>query len=125
MRNDIFRDSASVPEAAIQQYEEFKKNFKRTEDACRDVGLRFTPVVLEAHGGGWGGSLRGVVDWIAKATATLHNERESVVSAKIAQRIASTLQRESARAILRRSPAPEPGIVSSGWENFREEAIWQ
>ena len=87
--------------------------------------MNFTPPVLEAHGGGWGGSLRGVVDWIAKASAALHNERESVVSAKIAQRISSTPQRENAGAILRRTPVPELAIVSSGWKDWRDETVWQ
>ena len=33
-------------------YEAFKRDYKQTDRVCQDQGLRFTPVILEAHGGG-------------------------------------------------------------------------
>ena len=80
------------------RYEELKRTHLRTADLCAEVGLRFTPCVLEAHGGGWNGAVRGLVEWMAGRTAASQHMRPEAESLRIAQRIRVSLQRENARA---------------------------
>ena len=72
------------------------------------------PMVVEAHGGGMGKQFRQVLDSIAKQTAAVTGLRSDFCSSLIAQRISVTLQRENARAILRRlSERPDDSAVRS------------
>ena len=59
-------------------------------------------MVVESHGGGWSHTFRRMIDWIASSSAASSHEDPAAVSLRIAQRIACSLQRENARAILRR-----------------------
>ena len=59
-------------------------------------------MVIDAHGGGMGKDFRSVVDSIGKQAAAVSGFRHDFHSLLIAQRISVTLQRENARAILRR-----------------------
>ena len=59
-------------------------------------------MVLEAHGGGMGKQFRKVVDSIAEQTAAVTGLRSEFCSLLLAQRISISLQRENARAVLRR-----------------------
>ena len=80
------------------------------------MGASFRPLVLEACGGGWSSALRETVAWVAtesRAMCGSAGSTPSVVSLKIAQRISCTLQRENARAVLRRSPGPVDGSYDS------------
>ena len=97
------------------RYEEFKRNHLQTDEQCREAGVRFTPMVLESHGGGWSGRVRGFVDWIARATAAAHHTDTAEESLRIAQRIGVTLQRENARALLERLVPVSTGPGPSGW----------
>ena len=75
-------------------------------------------MVLEAHGGGWHAAFRHAVDWISTAASTNGHEVYSIISLRIAQRISCSLQRENARAILRREvgdvcvDSALPGVVA-------------
>ena len=60
-------------------------------------------MVLEAHGGGWHSGLRAATDWISKNSGAINQESTALTSLRIAQRIACSLQRENARAVLRRT----------------------
>ena len=118
LRADLFRESINHPETVILEYEEIKKLYKETEEVCRRSGLLFKPMVIEGHGGGWGGSFRGMVDWIAQTASAVHSEAKSAISLRIAQRVSASLQRENARAILRRAPdicSAEPLPVWTDW----------
>ncbi len=75
-------------------------------------------MVVEAHGGGWSGTLRKVVDDIAARQKTLHDGSEPG-SLRIAQRLAICLQAENARAILKRLSGPEMAEVT-----IEDEATW-
>ena len=97
------------------RYEELKRTHLRTADLCAEVGLRFTPCVLEAHGGGWNGAVRGLVEWMAGRTAAAQHTRPEAESLRIAQRISVSLQRENARAILRRLVPAGADTQPSGW----------
>ena len=58
LRGDLLHQVIDQPETVFERYERFKKGFKQTEQHCRDQGLCFTPMILEAHGGG-GAKLSG------------------------------------------------------------------
>jgi hypothetical protein len=107
--------AAHEPGHVFMRYEELKRNHLQTDEQCRAAGVRFTPMILESHGGGWSGKVRGFVDWLARASAAAHHADAAEESLRIAQRISVTLQRENARAVLRRlvpvSSCPGP----SGW----------
>jgi hypothetical protein len=96
------------PEGAIKAYEEEKRNFKPngaelpTGEACRLAGFTFYPMVMEAHGGGWGAEARAVIGSIAKCVAAARSCEPASASLEIAQRISIALHRENARAILKR-----------------------
>ena len=59
---------AAEPGEVFAPYEELKRTHFRMADLCAEVGLRFTPCVLKAHGGGWNGAVRGLVEWMAGRT---------------------------------------------------------
>jgi len=65
-------------------------------------------MIIEAHGGGMSSSLRSAINWMAKAGASLGNDSQASLSLRIAQRISCSLQRENARAVLRRMVVDEP-----------------
>jgi len=85
-----------------------------TETLCCQQGFTFVPMVVEAHGGGMGKQFRQVLDSIAKQTAAVTGLRSDFCSSLIAQRISVILQRENARAILRRlSERPDDNAARS------------
>ena len=109
---------AETPGLVFQNYEDTKRQYKDTAATCVAAGFNFVPLILEAHGGGWSPLLRSTVDWVSKTQAICHHEDKAAVSLRIAQRISCTLQKENARAILRRSAAvPAPSALPSGWDN--------
>ena len=80
-------------------------------------------MILEAHGGGWSGTFRGVIDWVARSAAAAHHEEPAAVALRIAQRISSSLQRENARAVLRRQALQDPEPQAS-WEGAADGETW-
>ena len=124
MRSDLFRISAVDPGTAFEHYERHKKNHLNTEQLCTAAGIRFVPLVLEAHGGGWSPMTRGFVDWVARQLAARSQEEPGSTSLRIAQRISCALQTENARAVLARMGEPvaqQPGTAD--WDTaFRELA---
>ena len=85
--------------------EDGKRSHQATEAQCRAEGLQFVPLVAEACGGGWGPT--AVRTW--KALGALHaarsGEPQSKVVEQLQQVLSVALQRENARAVLRRLPA--------------------
>ena len=108
MQASLLRQSADDPTSVIVTYEQRKRDFtpdgetESTESLCNRQGFSFTPMVIDAHGGGMGKDFRSVVDSIGKQAAAVSGSRPDFHSLLIAQRISVTLQRENARAILRR-----------------------
>ena len=103
------------PEVIFADYETVKRQHLETEVKCRAAGFSFTPVVLESHGGGMSKLTRNLVSWLGKAIAAAQGSNPDQESLRIAQRMSSTLHRESARAILRRLPLPEEERPTSVW----------
>ena len=63
-------------------------------------------MVVEAHGGGWGKEARRALAVLAKRAADATGDDPSQVAAEHAQRLSHLLQKENARAVLRRLQAP-------------------
>ena len=123
MRADFLARSAIDAGSIFPAYEHLKRTFKDTERACSQSGFRFTPMVIEAHGGGWSPLARGVLDKLAKAQSAAWAEGQEPSSLRIAQRISCTLQRENARAVLRRVCPPTPDPAAGGWGEPELEAV--
>ena len=115
MQAGLLRNVMEEPGYVFMRYEDFKQQHLRTAEQCQTAGFQFTPLVFEAHAGGFSGKARHLIEWLARAAAAAHHAETAAESLRIAQRISITLQRETARAVLRRlsCDAPEPGL--SGW----------
>jgi len=124
LRSDHYWQVLDDPGRVFADYEAFKRDYKQTDQICRDQGLLFTPMILEAHGGGWSPTCRGIVDWIARQIAAVTHKDQSVVSLRIAQRISCSLQRENARAIMRRFADPVEIGADTGWANLEDVESW-
>ena len=104
----MFRGAIREPEQVLVAYEDFKKAFKAvgealpTAELCSQNGIDFVPMVVEAHGGGWGPAARRVLDMVAKHGSAITSDEPEEISLTIAQRLSCSLQRESARAVMRR-----------------------
>jgi hypothetical protein len=114
MRSDSYRAVIDNPQTVFDHYEDFKRSYKQTDQSCRVQGLQFSPMVLEAQGGGWSAALRRQVEFVARNSAAAQAETTSVMSLIVAQRISCSLQRENARAILKRQAA-ECDDESGSW----------
>ena len=98
MRADQLQHVVQDPNFTFQHYEDVKRQYLDTAKLCTDAGFQFTPLILEAHSGGWSATGRRVLLFIAKAPAGAENESESVTSLGIAQRISVAPHKENARA---------------------------
>eukprot|EP00972_Heterocapsa_arctica_P070685 10441991-Heterocapsa_arctica.AAC.1 len=61
------------------------------------------------------GTVRGFVNWLAKATAAAHHTDPASEARRMAQRISVTLHRENARTVLRRLVPVTVATPPSGW----------
>ena len=115
----LFSPVAESPGLVFCRYEQMKREYKDTAQLCLEAGFTFSPMVLEAHAGGWSPLTRHTFDWLAKAQAASQHEDPSIVSLRIAQRISCTLQAENARAILQRTVGPSSAErPPSGWDEI-------
>ena len=105
LRADKVHQIAEGTSDILAEYADFKRTYKDTESKCQRQGLQFVPLIIEAHGGGWGGPLRQVAGFLAAQQKTAGEWCREGTGARMAQRISTTLQRENARAILRRLSA--------------------
>ena len=87
-----------------------------TGQQCADQGIHFFAVVIEGHAGGLSPAARELVADLSKEIAPVLGADPDLVSLRIAQRISCSLQRESARAILRRRELEVPLPTESGWD---------
>ena len=108
MRADREARVIADPEAVIREYEDSKRSFQPpgadlpTGEACVLAGFDFVPMVMEAHGGGWGAGAREVIGAVARCVAAARNIAPAAASLDIAQHISVALHRENARAVLKR-----------------------
>ena len=129
MRADNLREAANDPGSIVVAYEQTKRDFKppgesdTTEVLCSSEGLQFQPMVVEAHAGGWTKIGRQFFEFLARQLAAATNSQAEVMSLGIAQRLAATLQRENARAVLRRMREPLVPPQSAEWHLEEEVAM--
>ena len=102
LRSNVLQNSIHNPEAVIIDYEAYKNTYKDTRSQCEAQGLVFTPVVFEAHGGGWGAAARRIYDNIAKQQTNSGMRCREGTSMRIAQRISTAIHMANSRAILTR-----------------------
>ena len=104
LRLDVLTASAHDADEVLTKYEDFKCTYKDTKTLCQAQGMTFTPMIMEAVGGGWGKIARGVWSELAKSSALATGELETTNSCAVMfrQRLSMTLHRENARACLRR-----------------------
>ena len=95
----------------LADYAAFKEAYKDTSAKCQAQGIRFMPLVIEAHGGGWSSQLRQAVHFLAMQQRSAGDWCREGTASRMAQRISTSLQKENARAILRRSVATTPAEV--------------
>ena len=88
---------------AARSYEDFKNSHLDTKATCHAEGFGFTPMVVEAVGGGWGASAQKVFYELAKRKASLTGELKNNALKQLHQNLGIILHRENARSILRRS----------------------
>ena len=112
MGKDSLEISAGQKGARLRWYEDYKRNYKwanmsdeTTDILCRERGLLFVPMVLEAHGGGFGCAMREVLGQLAEGIANRWNRRPEAVARRTAQRVSFLIQSENAQAVLDRMNA--------------------
>ena len=102
LRQDVIQTTIDAPERILSDYEDYKNEYKDTKTKCNQEGFAFTPLVFEAHGGGWSAAARRICGHIAKQQVSAGFTCKEGTSLRIAQRISTALQVANARAILKR-----------------------
>ncbi len=118
LRTDSLFAPSEDRDQATSAYEAFKRDHMNTDARCRTRGLEFMPLVAEAHGGSWGLVAKSVWKSLSKAWDAVTGSDESAAAAELQQRISVTLQRENARAVLKRlAPTAEvaPEACPDAW----------
>ena len=103
LRQGFVSASAASGSRATEEYETRKRVYQRTQEACAAVGLQFVPLIAEACGGGWGPAAMQTWETLAEALATRTGETAAAEKVKLLQALSITLQRENARAVVRRA----------------------
>ena len=120
LRAGAVHEAAADPNQPVTAYEAHKRAHVGTAAQCHQQGLSFVPMVVEAHGGGWGPAAKGVWRFLARAKAAQTGQDESATAQELAQRIDITLHQENARAILRRVPPTSDARVDASPEAWDE-----
>ena len=122
LRADKVNQVAAGGADSLADYAAFKDNYKDTLAKCQEQGIRFMPLVIEAHGGGWGSQLRHAVNFLATQQRAAGDWCRQGTATRMAQRISTSLQKENARAILRRSSVAMPAEVQMDLEARWEQS---
>jgi len=91
----------------VEDYEARKRAHLQTAATCADEGLQFIPLVAEAASGGWAPAAMQTWRQLAHCVAARSGEQPTVELEKLLQTLAVSLQRENARAVLRRAGGPD------------------
>ena len=101
-------EAASQKGSRLRYYENYKRNYKAnrngktTDEQCRERGILFVPLIIEAHGGGFGHALQQVIKVIAEDAAGRWNKNPEAVARRTAQRLSFLTHTENAQAVLDR-----------------------
>ena len=104
LRSDVVNRSAEDGSLVTRMYEDFKCSYMDTKPICQAEGVGFIPMICEADGGGWGPAASRVWSLLAQQKSVLTGESSSIIASQLLQSLGLILQRENARAILRRFP---------------------
>ena len=102
MRSGVLTQSASAGDHAARTYEDRKRQHQRTESQCREQGLQFVPLVAEGCGGGWGPAAMKTWRSLGGLVASRAGEAATTATSHLLQALSVALQRENARAAVRR-----------------------
>ena len=104
MRGSVLSASAAAGASAATNYELRKKSHHNTEQLCAGQGLQFIPLVVESCGGGWGPTALTTFRKLGALHAARLGLSASEGAEQLFQALSVALQRENARAVLRRLP---------------------
>ena len=107
LRTDLLEQTAADGLSCLRAYEHTKNTFLDTASHCASEGIAFLPMVVEAHSGAWGPAAAKVWLRLGKAVSLVSGESTAVEALRALQNLGLTLHRETARAILRRTPDRE------------------
>ena len=97
MRADRLKGQGEDVGRVFREYEAFKKQHLDTAAQCSKEGFFFQPLVVEAHGGGWSGTWRKVIDDIAARQTTLHEGRSRLLFGLLSDSLSAFKQRMRGR----------------------------
>ena len=109
MRSGTLAATASAGGGPAADYEAKKRQHLQTQSLCSSQGIQFVPLVAEACGGGWAPAAQKTWRTLGSTLASCSGEPAAVEIDRLHQALALTLQRENARAVLRRQPPAEVG----------------
>ena len=104
LRTDLLEQTAADGLSCLKSYEQAKKSFQDTFNHCASEGITFVPMIAEAHSGAWGPEATKVWLKLCKAISLVSGESAAIEALRARQNLGLTIHRETARAILRRSP---------------------
>ena len=105
LRGGELAHSAADGAHAATAYEARKRAHQDTEASCRREGLQFIPLVAEGCAGGWGPTATATWRSLGRLLAAQSGEPVASTTEHLLQALSVVLQRENARAVLRRLPA--------------------
>ena len=114
LRSGAVAASASDGSHACVAYEAKKRAHQDTAHQCSEQGLQFVPLVAEACGGGWGPTAISTWRSLGALLSARTGESKGIVTDQLLQAFSVTLQRENARAVLRRVPQSDSVRAASG-----------
>ena len=104
LRTDLLEQTAANGLSCLKSYEQSKMSYLDTATHCASEGIAFVPMVAEAHSGAWGPIATKIWLKLGRSISILSGESTSVEALRAKQNLGLTLHRETARAILHRSP---------------------
>ncbi|CAE8623744.1 unnamed protein product [Polarella glacialis] len=100
-RQETLTQATVTALAAASDYDRKKRSFRGTEEACRNQGVTFLPVVIETTGA-WSEDATSVLLLMAKAMAVRSGRAAKEELQELLQSAAVSVRRANARACLRR-----------------------
>eukprot|EP00665_Eupelagonemidae_sp_cell47_P012323 gene12323-biopygen11584 len=101
-------ESAGDGSYADSSYEARKRSHLDTDSLCKEAGLLFIPMVMEASGRSWGPAARKVCSGFGNAAAKFTGESLSQKAEELSQTLSVILHRANARSVLCRSHSLSP-----------------
>ena len=105
LRTDLLEQTAAEGISCLRSYEHSKNVYLDTAAQCSSEGISFIPMVAEAHSGAWGPAATKVWLKLGKAISLVSGESVAVEALRARQNLGLTLHRETAKAILLRTPS--------------------